>query len=38
LDALKKALSEATRAKTDAEELTEITIEKLRADYEFKTA
>ena len=35
---LKKALGDATRAKTEAEELTEITVEKLRADYEIKMA
>ena len=35
---LKKALGDATKAKTEAEELTEITVEKLRADYEIKMA
>lgn len=35
---LKKAIGDATKAKTEAEELTEITVEKLRADYEIKMA
>ena len=35
---LKKAIGDATKAKTEAEELTEITVEKIRADYEIKMA